>query len=201
MREPKKDKTVALILKLTFFYFLRLILVCALSFMAIPLGSFSQKIFWPILAIFYFLIILYFFSFTSHREGLSDRNRIETGIIKNIPFKGYISSGILTFILIIIGVIPFLYGYSSSSLICKIFLILYYLLSMSTAFAAQVFVGVDVSDINTEMNMQNLIIRFVVFCAILLICTIVSGISYKFGLDNKHPLRPLTDTVYGWFKQ
>ncbi len=201
MNESQKDKTVALIFKLTFFYFLRVILVCALSFMAIPLGSFSPKIVWPILAVFYLLIMLYFFSFTSHSEGLTDRNRIETGIIKNIPFKGYISAGVLALIMIVIGIVPFLYGYDSSFVVCRIFLILYYLLSMSTAFAAQVFVGVDVSDINAEMNMENLIIRFAVFAVILIICTVVSGISYKFGLDNKHPFKPLTDTVSGWFKQ
>lgn len=201
MNEPQKDRTVGLIFKLTFFYFLRLILVCALSFMAIPLGSFSPKIIWPVLAVFYFLIILYFYSFTSHSEGLTDRNRIETGLIKRIPFKGYISSGILTLILIVIGIVPFIYGYDSSHVVCRIFLILYYILSMSTAFAAQVFVGVDVSDINTDMNMENLITRFVVFAVIMIICTIVAGISYKLGLENKHPVKPFIDKVSGWLKQ
>jgi len=83
-----KDKSLSHIFKLSLYFFLRIILICALSMMASTLAL-RAPIMNPILGIFYFLVLIYFVLLTFHHEGMSDRNRVETGLIRKNTAKGW----------------------------------------------------------------------------------------------------------------
>lgn len=177
------SKDLSLILKGSLYLFARVVLVCVLAFMAMPLASMAPDILNPILAIFYFIILLYFFVFTMWYEGVKDRNRVEIGLIKENKFKGFISAGIILFVLLLINYLPMFFSTDSKGVFISVLNVIKIIFSSSVSYEISFFIGsVDLSAMGG--NWDHLIISSTVFTVIYIICAIGSGIGYIFGYKN-----------------
>ena len=83
------SKDVVLTFKGALYLFARVVLVCVLAFMSYPLSSMAPSVMRPILAVFYFIMLMYFFVFTMWNEGVRDRNRVD--VYKRQVLKNTIS--------------------------------------------------------------------------------------------------------------
>jgi len=182
-----KDKSLSHIFKLSLYFFLRIILICALSMMASTLAL-RAPIMNPILGIFYFLVLIYFVLLTFHHEGMSDRNRVETGLIRKNTAKGFISAGIVIVPMILAGAIPTIFMNGIENVFTNVLNIIYLIFSLSVMNLAHTFVG----------DTQSKVIGFAVYAAVYAICFICAGIAYKFGFEDKHPFKKITDKFASW---
>ncbi|MDF2686026.1 MAG: hypothetical protein K0S55_1207, partial [Clostridia bacterium] len=128
-------------LKASLYLLARVILVCILSFLSIPMASIAPGIFRPILGIFYFSIMLYFFVFTMWYEGGKDINRINTEMVNKNLGKGFISASILTIPLCIINIVPLFFPSDLKNIFVTIFGVLKIIFSMSNIFTIQIFIN------------------------------------------------------------
>ena len=135
------SKDIKLILKGTLYLFARVVLLCVLVFMSIPIASVAPGIFQPIFAVFYFFILLYFFILTMWHEGVRDRNRVEIGLIKENKAKGFISSGILLIFLLIVNYLPMFFDTESENIFVIIISVIKTVFSSSVSYLITLFVG------------------------------------------------------------
>lgn len=87
----------------------RVCLVAMLSFMSFTLTAFvSTNILVPIFAVFYTLMLAYFFVFTMWTEGNSDTNKVKIGLMSEMKSKGFMAAAAVLLPLIIINLITLL---------------------------------------------------------------------------------------------
>lgn len=162
--------------------------------MSIPLVSLAPSILRPALGIFYFFVLLYFFVFTMWYEGGKDINRLNTGLIKKNMGKGFISAAIVAVPLCIIHIVPIFFPPEMKNLFATILGVLKVIFSMSSVFAVQIFIKDEV-DITQGVggNLESAYIAAFVYCGILLICVIGSGIGYIVGFKQIPIFKPWLD--------
>ncbi len=177
------SKNISLILKNSLYLFARVILVCVLAFMAIPLASVSRNIFNPIFAVFYFIVLFYFFVLTTWHEGVRDRNRVEIGLIKENKAKGFISAGIVLLFLLLVNYLPMFFSPDSRGVFVTILSVVKVIFASAVSYATSVFIG-DVDLSNMGGNAEHLMISSTVFTVIYTVCAVSSGISYIIGYKN-----------------
>ena len=186
-------------MKISGYLFLRLVLVCILAAMSIPVTGFFTDVTIPVLAIFYFIMIMYFFIFTSWivggKEVLAD-NRT-----KQKPFmaKGFVSAGIVgVFVAIIFfmpNVIAATMGTSNS-----LYLIFYFIkigFSMVSAYpmiwTQSIVAGVSMSSTAPIGDSFSSVAATIVFFAIIVCCIIGSGVGYIVGYKQIKIIQPWLD--------
>ncbi|MBS5737914.1 MAG: hypothetical protein KHW62_07900 [Clostridiales bacterium] len=194
------SKDIKLILKGTLYLFARVVLLCVLVFMSIPIASVAPGIFQPIFAVFYFFILLYFFILTMWHEGVRDRNRVEIGLIKENKAKGFISSGILLIFLLIVNYLPMFFDTESENIFVIIISVIKTVFSSSVSYLITLFVGnVDISQ-TMGGNMERLMISSTVFTVVYIICVIGAGIGYIFGYKNIVVIGDKIEKIKSMFK-
>lgn len=199
-----KDKTFQRMLILAFHLFLRVILISVLCLMAIPLMSWNESIMCPILAVFYLFVLFYFFCFTSFTEGFSDRNRIETGLIKEHKNKGFISSGMLLGVMFAVGgvllVLRLTDNYSNVGFV--ILNVIYMAFAYSTSYSIYLFQMGDygITDVSGG-DVHRLTLGLIVFAVIYLVAFCLAGISYRIGLAGKHPIKKGIEKIKNMFSK
>lgn len=178
------SKDVVLTLKGALYLFARVVLVCVLAFMSYPLSSMAPDIMRPILAVFYFIMLMYFFIFTMWNEGVRDRNRVEIGLIKENRAKGFISAGIVLALLLIINYLPMFFNTQSQNIFVIIISVIKVVFSAAVSFAVSLFVhNVDISQ-TMGGNMDHLLVSSSVYTVIYLLCAVGAGIGYIVGYKN-----------------
>lgn len=178
------SKDVVLTLKGTLYLFARVVLVCVLAFMSYPLSSMAPEVMRPVLAVFYFIMLIYFFTFTMWNEGVRDRNRVEIGLIKENRAKGFISAGILLAFLLIVNYLPMFFDTQSQNVFVVIISVVKVVFSSAVSFAVSFFVkDVDISQ-TMGGNMSHLWVSSTVFTVIYLCCAVAAGIGYIVGYKN-----------------
>lgn len=85
---------------------LRYILICMFMFMCVVVIAMQPKILGPILGIFYFIALIYYFWYTMKAEGELDVNRVSIGQMPYFRFKGALCAVILVIPLMILNIIP-----------------------------------------------------------------------------------------------
>lgn len=178
------SKDVVLTLKGALYLFARVVLVCVLAFMSYPLSSMAPNVMRPILAVFYFIMLMYFFVFTMWNEGVRDRNRVEIGLIKENKAKGFISSGIVLAFLLIVNYLPMFFDIQSKNIFVIVISVIKVVFSSAVSFAVSMFLpNVDISQ-TMGGNMSHLWVSSTVFTVIYLLCAIGAGIGYIVGYKN-----------------
>ena len=189
-------------MQLSLYLFLRLVLVCILALMSIPVARFATDVTTPLLAIFYFLMIMYFFIFTAWSVG--GRDVIKNNRTNKSPFlaKGFIAAFIIAAFLVIVffmpNIISSLIGSPSGSLylvfhFMKLFFIFFSAYSMvwvqSIVSGIPILISVDeiLGDINASVAAT------IAFFVILLCCVIGAGIGYIVGYKQIKIIQPWLD--------
>ena len=88
------------------FLFLRFFTFCVLVFMTIPLIATMPTVLGPVMGVFYLIAVAYFWGFTSHAEGLKDRNRVSIGQEKEFLLKGFVCALIVAVPLMLLNLVP-----------------------------------------------------------------------------------------------
>ncbi len=86
--------------------FLRYLMICVFMFMCVVLIAQAPGILGPIMGVFYFVALVYYFWFTMRTEGALDVNRVAIGQMPKFRWKGALCAGILVVPLIIINIVP-----------------------------------------------------------------------------------------------
>jgi len=167
-----KDKTFSHYAKLFLYLLARFVLVTVLSLMASPLAFKAPLFMNPVLGVFFLFALIYFFVLTCHFEGGRDRNRVETGLIRENKAKGFLCAGLLVAPLIAVGAVgTFTVG---EGIGLKIARIVYSVSSFSTWNLAETFAWDDTATV----------IRFIVYAAVLSLCFISAGVAYRLGYED-----------------
>lgn len=172
------------ILQSAWFLFLRLILVCILCFMTIPLASFAPAILTPLLGFFYGFVLLYFFIFTMWSVGKKDTNLVKTGLSKENLAKGFLAAGILAVILFILVLIPSFFPQDYTGTVAVVFNFIKFALSLCINYLVIFFFG--------NASLYGTVI---VFGIAMIICTASAGIAYIVGYKNIPLIEPLIQKI------
>ena len=188
-------------LKCSAYLLARIILVCMLSFMALPMSSMAPNIFNPILAVLYVFMLIYFFVLTMWYEGGKDANRVETGIMKPMPYKGYISAFIVTIPLMINSYAMYAVGPEVRNIFVSILRIIKVVISFSTSYAITLFTSTTESDIleGAQTQASDALTAVIVFCVIYTVASVCAGIGYTFGYKKIEVFNPLKKMIMGLF--
>ncbi|MBQ6053400.1 MAG: hypothetical protein IJL30_08995 [Clostridia bacterium] len=190
-------------LKCSLYLLARIILVCMLSFMAIPLSSVAPKILNPILAVLYTGMLIYFFVLTMWHEGGKDSNRVEIGVMKPMPYKGFLSAFIVTVPLMILSYSMYAVGQDVSSIIIRALKILWTVFAFSTSYAMLLFTSTTESDImeGAATQSSDALITVIVFCVIYFVASISAGVGYNFGYRKIEVVSKIKATILSLFKK
>jgi len=172
-----------------------------LSFMALPMSSMAPDILNPILAILYTFMLIYFFVLTMWYEGGKDANRVETGVMKPMPYKGYLSAFIVTIPLMINSYAMYAIGPEVKNIFVSILRIIKVVVSFSTSYAITLFTTTSESDIleGAPTRAGDALTAVIVFCVIYLIASVCAGIGYTFGYKKIEVINPLKKMIMGLF--
>ncbi len=187
--------------KCSLYLLARVILVCMLSFMAIPLSSVAPDLLEPVLALLYTFMLIYFFVLTMWHEGGKDRNRVEIGAMKPMPYKGYLSAFIVTLPLMAISFSMYAVGSEVKNIFVDILRIVKVVFSFSTSYAINLFTSTSESDIleGVQTQQSDALIAVIVFCVIYFIASVAAGIGYTFGYKKIEVINPLKKQIKDLF--
>jgi hypothetical protein len=173
-------------LKCSLYLLARIILVCMLSFMAIPLSSVAPGILNPILAVLYTGMLIYFFVLTMWHEGGKDANRVETGSMKEMPYKGYLAAFIVTVPLMANSYAMYAVGADISNPVIMALKIVWTVSAFSTSYAINLFTSTSEANImeGTPTLSSDALTAVIVFCVIYFVASICAGIGYTFGFKK-----------------
>lgn len=189
------------VFKGSLYLFARYVLICVLVFMTVPLSGILPNILNPILGFFYLFVLLYFFIFTMWHEGKRDKNRVETGQLKELKSKGFICAAIVAVFLSIFVVSPMFFSPDSESVVLTVLAILKTAFCMPIAYLIPVFFNLDV-DIESSYggNIENLTASTILFLIVMAICIISCGIGYISGYKSIQIIEPVKQKVKNLFK-
>ncbi len=190
-------------LKCSLYLLARIVLVCMLSFMAIPLSSMAPSVLNPILAILYTGMLIYFFVLTTWYEGGKDANRVEIGTMKPMPYKGYLSAFIVTIPLMINSYAMYAISSDSENIVINVLRIIKVIFAFSTSYAITLFTSTSEADIleGAETQASDALAAVIVFCVIYFVASICAGIGYTFGFKKIQVFEPLKKQITGLFKK
>lgn len=122
--------------KSSLYLLLRLLMISLLSFMSIPLWGKSVEILGPILAVFYFIILMYFFVFTMWSVGRKDVIKVNSGNMKINKLKGFIAGGFVLIPTVIFYFLPEFFPKETTNAVVRLILnMLKLFFTMSCTFA------------------------------------------------------------------
>ena len=190
-------------LKCSVYLLARIILVCMLSFMALPLSSMYPPLFNPVLAILYTFMLIYFFVLTMWHEGGKDANRVEIGAMKPMPYKGYLSAFIVTIPLMINSFAMYAIGPEVRNAVVSVLRVIKVIFSFSTSYAITLFTSTTESDIleGAQTQASDALSAVIVFCVIYFVASICAGIGYTFGYKKIEVLNPLKKQITDLFNK
>lgn len=190
-------------LKCSVYLLARIILVCMLSFMALPLSSMYPPLFNPVLAILYTFMLIYFFVLTMWHEGGKDANRVEIGAMKPMPYKGYLSAFIVTIPLMINSFAMYAIGPEVRNAVVSVLRVVKVIFSFSTSYAITLFTSTTESDIleGAQAQASDALSAVIVFCVIYFVASICAGIGYTFGYKKIEVLNPLKKQITDLFSK
>ena len=190
-------------LKCSVYLLARIILVCMLSFMALPLSSMYPPLFNPVLAILYTFMLIYFFVLTMWHEGGKDANRVEIGAMKPMPYKGYLSAFIVTIPLMINSFAMYAIGPEVRNAVVSVLRVVKVIFSFSTSYAITLFTSTTESDIleGAQTQASDALSAVIVFCVIYFVASICAGIGYTFGYKKIEVLNPLKKQITDLFSK
>lgn len=177
-------------LKLSLNLFLRAVLVCMLSFMAvITLGMIGSSngtvnpVVSVIFGIIYFFMLMYFFVYTAWVEGCKDRNRVAIGQTKEFVCKGFFAAAIVTLPIIGVFVVASVFE-GNQSVVMNIFNLIKLVFCWAGIYFTVPFTGgVSTTTIEGEstLDFEVKIILTCILCAVYFAAFIGAGIGYIFG--------------------
>lgn len=85
---------------------LRYLMICVFMFMCVPLFSINASLIKPLLGVFYFAALIYYFWFTMKTEGGLDVNRVRIGQVPRFRWKGAVCALFLVVPMMIICLVP-----------------------------------------------------------------------------------------------
>ncbi len=190
-------------LKCSVYLLARIILVCMLSFMALPLSSMYPPLFNPVLAILYTFMLIYFFVLTMWHEGGKDANRVEIGAMKPMPYKGYLSAFIVTIPLMINSFAMYAIGPEVRNAVVSVLRVVKVIFSFSTSYAITLFTSTTESDIleGAQAQASDALSAVIVFCVIYFVASICAGIGYTFGYKKIEVLNPIKKQITDLFSK
>lgn len=190
-------------LKCSVYLLARIILVCMLSFMALPLSSMYPPLFNPVLAILYTFMLIYFFVLTMWHEGGKDANRVEIGAMKPMPYKGYLSAFIVTIPLMINSFAMYAIGPEVRNAVVSVLRVVKVIFSFSTSYAITLFTSTTESDIleGAQAQASDALSAVIVFCVIYFVASICAGIGYTFGFKKIEVINPLKKQIMDLFNK
>ncbi|MBO5036794.1 MAG: hypothetical protein J6B51_02170 [Clostridia bacterium] len=190
-------------LKCSVYLLARIILVCMLSFMALPLSSMYPPLFNPVLAILYTFMLIYFFVLTMWHEGGKDANRVEIGAMKPMPYKGYLSAFIVTIPLMINSFAMYAIGPEVRNAVVSVLRVVKVIFSFSTSYAITLFTSTTESDIleGAQTQASDALSAVIVFCVIYFAASVCAGIGYTFGYKKIEVLNPLKKQITDLFNK
>ncbi len=86
--------------------FLRYLMICVFMFMCVVLIAQAPGVLGPVMGVFYFIALIYYFWFTMRTEGALDVNRVAIGQMPKFRWKGALCAGILVVPLMLINIVP-----------------------------------------------------------------------------------------------
>lgn len=193
-----------LVFKSALHLFLRVILVCALAFMAFPaFGVFTGSdgsiniVASAILGSFYLVMLVYFFVFTMWTEGNSDANRVKIGEIEPMQYKGFLSSAIVVVPIIILNIASLSFG-QSESIIISILNVLKLIFQMAAIFLTMVVANTStLSEVTGTIDAQHMQYMVIIICAVYFAAFIGGGIGYIFGYRKISFFPQLKEKLFG----
>ena len=190
-------------LKCSVYLLARIILICMLSFMALPLSSMYPPLFNPVLAILYTFMLIYFFVLTMWHEGGKDANRVEIGTMKPMPYKGYLSAFIVTIPLMINSFAMYAIGPEVRNAVVSVLRVVKVIFSFSTSYAITLFTSTTESDIleGAQTQASDALSAVIVFCVIYFAASVCAGIGYTFGYKKIEVLNPLKKQITDLFSK
>ena len=190
-------------LKCSRYLLARIILVCMLSFMAIPLSSVAPNILNPILAVLYTGMLIYFFVLTMWHEGGKDANRVEIGAMKPMPYKGFLAAFIVTVPLMILSYSMYAVGADVKNTAVDVLRIIKLIFSFSTSYAITMFTSTSESDIlqGAETQSADALVAVIVFCVIYFVASLSAGVGYIFGYRKIEVVSKIKATFLSLFKK
>ncbi len=185
------------IFKPTLYLFMRLCLVGVLCFMTSPLSTRNEALFNPIFSVFYYFVLMYLFVYTMWYEGCQDRIHVNSATrpSADMPYKGFLCSGILAAIQIVIYFLPRLFSLFSVNALSVVATVartvglmpyIYPISLISTRSLGSVASGVLQSQ--TEYVWTT-----VIFILLVLSTVVGAGIGYLAGYRDVKILKPYLD--------
>ena len=190
-------------LKCSLYLLARVILVCMLSFMAIPLSSVAPSILNPVLAVLYAGMLIYFFVLTMWHEGGLDANRVEIGSMKPMPYKGYLAAFIVSVPLMANSYAMYAVGSDISNPVIKALKIVWTVSAFSTSYAISLFTSTSEADImeGAQTLSSDALTAVIVFCVIYFVASISAGIGYTFGYKKIEVVSKIKEKFLSLFKK
>ena len=190
-------------LKCSLYLLARVILVCMLSFMAIPLSSVAPNILNPILAVLYTGMLIYFFVLTMWHEGGLDANRVEIKTMKPMPYKGYLAAFIISLPLMANSYAMYAVGSDVSNPVIRALKIVWVVSAFSTSYAINFFTSTSEADIleGAPTQSSDALTAVIVFCVIYFVASICAGLGYTFGFKKIEVVSKLKEKFLALFKK
>ena len=194
------------VFKLSLTLFLRTILVCLLSFMAVitltVIGSsegYVNPVISVVFGVFYFIALLYFFIYSAWDEGKKDSNRVAIGQSKEMIYKGFLSAAIVVVPIITIFILTHVFGDYQNDIMNILNIIKLIFMWAGAYFTVPFTGGVSTTTIEpgAETDPTTAIIMTSILCGVYVASWIGSGVGYIFGYKKISFIPKLMTTFFG----
>lgn len=194
------------IFKLSLHLLLRTILVCILAVMAVitlgMIGSSNGQINPVISVIFgvlYFIMLMYFFIFTSWVEGGKDCNRVAIGKSKQLLSKGFISAAIVVAPIISVFLLTHFFSDYQNGIMNFLNILKLIFVWVGIYFTVPFSGGVSTTTIDgpKELPSEVQLIMTLILCGVYVAAFIGSGVGYIFGYKKISFIPKLTAKILG----
>ncbi len=194
------------VFKLALGLFLRTVLVCMLSFMAIitlgMVGSANGELSPVVSVIFgliYFFMLLYFFVYTAWVDGNSDHNRVKIGQAKEMVWKGYAAGMIVVVPIIAIFVSTYLLMDIENTFVGALNILKFIFVWAGIYLTVPFTGGISTTTVDSEVVKDPALALYMtlILCLVYLISGICAGVGYFFGYRKISFIPKIVDKIMG----
>ena len=194
------------IFKLALHLFLRVILVCLLSLMAvITLGTIGSSngqinpVVSVIFGVFYFIMLVYFFILSAWTEGGKDNNRVAIGQSTEMIYKGFLSAAIVVVPVVTVFILTHVFSDYQNNVMNVLNLIKFLFMWAGIYFTVPFTGGVSTTtiELGAETDPTSALIMTAILCAVYIISWIGSGVGYIFGYKKISFIPKLMNKFFG----